>query len=359
MAKRAKEGTCLRSLVLMAKPLLQRAERQCPRTGPGRKPELPDWLLGTLIMVAALHRKKRKAAQFRFLCAHRAALKKWLEVGRFPSRSLYYRRYRRAHRLFQAAIRLQGERAIAEGIVDPHIVAVDKSLIAAQGPEWHHSDRRAGRIPRGLRGVDRDSTWSRSQHDGWVQGYGYEVVVTATPDSLVFPLLASADTAQTSEHHTFRPKIEQLPKDTKYVLADAGYDNNDYGERVEYDADGRRTERRFVCPQNPRSTLRRTKGREWPRSKQVQQRKHRRQHRQTFYKSRAGRRLFRRRGRSVEPFHDWFKAAFELDQRVWHRGLDNNRTQLMASLFAYQLLVRYNHRCGKHNGQITWILDAL
>jgi len=42
----------------------------------------------------------------------------------------------------------------------------------------------------------------------------------------------------------------------------------------------------------------------------------------------------------------------ELDDRVWHRGLDNNRTQLLAALFAYQLLVRYNHRRGHKNGQI-------
>lgn len=359
MAKRAKEGTCLRSLVLMAKSLLQQAERQCPRTGPGRKPEIPDAVLGVLMMVAVAHRKKRKAAQVRFLCAHRAELQKWLEIKRFPSRSMYYRRYRRIHGLFRAAIRLQGERAVAEGFVDPHLVAVDKSLIAAQGPEWHHSDRRAGRIPRGLRGVDRDSTWSRSQHDGWVQGYGYEVVVSATAKGVVFPLLATADTANASEHHTFGPKIEQLPEATQYVLADAGYDNNEYGEQVEYNSAGQRTERRFVCPQNPRSAARSPKRRAWPRSKAIRQQRQRRRQRRAFYESRLGRRLFRRRGQTVEPFHDWFKAAFELDAHVWHRGLDNNRTQLLVALFTYQLLVRYNHRRGKHNGQIRGILDGL
>ena len=61
----------------------------------------------------------------------------------------------------------------------------------------------------------------------------------------------------------------------------------------------------------------------------------------------------------MEPFHEWFKSLFELDQRVWHRGLDNNRTQLLAALFAYQVLLRYNHRHGGHNGQVKWILDVL
>jgi len=45
--------------------------------------------------------------------------------------------------------------------------------------------------------------------------------------------------------------------------------------------------------------------------------------------------------------------------RAWHRGLENNQTQTLAAIFAYQLLVRYNHRCGNRNGQLRWILDAL
>ena len=61
----------------------------------------------------------------------------------------------------------------------------------------------------------------------------------------------------------------------------------------------------------------------------------------------------------VEPFDEWFKSLFELDDRVWHRGLDNNQTQLLAALFAYQVLVRYNHRRGNDNGQVHWILDTL
>ena len=61
----------------------------------------------------------------------------------------------------------------------------------------------------------------------------------------------------------------------------------------------------------------------------------------------------------MEPFNEWFKSLFELNDRVWHRGLDNNKTQLLAALFAYQALVRYNHRQGNNNGQVRWILDRL
>ena len=41
-------------------------------------------------------------------------------------------------------------------------------------------------------------------------------------------------------------------------------------------------------------------------------------------------------------------------QLVWHRGLDNNMTQLLAALFTYQLLLRYNRRKHRYNGQIQW-----
>ena len=81
--------------------------------------------------------------------------------------------------------------------------------------------------------------------------------------------------------------------------------------------------------------------------------------RRKFLKSRRGKRLYARRGQTVEPFNDWFKGLFELDQQVWHRGLDNNRTQMLAAIFAYQLLVRYNYRRGNENGQVKWIMDCL
>jgi hypothetical protein len=61
----------------------------------------------------------------------------------------------------------------------------------------------------------------------------------------------------------------------------------------------------------------------------------------------------------VEPFNQWFKSTAELDQRVWHRGLDNNRTQVLSAIFVYQLLVRHNYRTGNKNGRIKWILDGL
>lgn len=354
MGRRARAGTCLKALVKMAVPLCREAERRCPRTGPGRPPDIPDWVLAVLIMVGVLKRKKTKSSQYRFLEKHCCELKRWLGTRLLPARSTYFDRYRRAQRVLEEAIRLQGLRAIEEGLADPTIVAVDKSMIEALGPQWHHKDRCADRIPNGLRGVDRDSAWGCSKHDGWVQGYSYEVVVTATANGTVWPLLASVGTASTSEHVSFAAKIAALPKQTRFVTADSGYDNNAYGEAIEWTAEGKQTGRRFLCPENRRNAKETGEARLFHNESGRRRRK-----RRQFLRSRRGRKIFRRRSQSVEPFNEWFKSLFELDCKVWHRGLANNQTMILAAIFAYQLLLRYNHRQGGQNGQIRWILDQL
>jgi hypothetical protein len=355
MGRRAEPEISLAAVMAAAVPDLQGAERQAPRTGPGDKPDIPDWLMAGLIMVAILRKKKSKSAQYRFLADRRADLAAGFGTDAFPSRSTYFRRYRRAHRLYAAAIRLQGERAIAEGIADPTHLAVDKSLVAGHGPPWHQRDRAAGTIPAG---VDTDTRWGYSEHDGWVQGYSYEVVVTATPGAVVFPLLASADTASAAETKTFAPKIADLPAGTQTVSADSGYDANHLGEAVEYDPEtDQRTGRRFLCPENPRNSKRpKTKpgGADAARAKS----RARRAARKAYLSSRRGRRRYARRKTTVEPFNHWLKRLFELETRVWHRGLDNNRTHLLAAIFCYQLLVRLNSQCGNKNGCICWILDT-
>jgi hypothetical protein len=354
MGKCARPGTPLLALVKMASPLLREAERQCPRTGPGAKPVIPDWLIGVLIMVAVLKRKKTKSAQFRFIEANRPVLAAALGRDDFPSRSSWFRRYRRAHELFRVAIRLQGEQALQEGVADARHVAVDKSLIEAQGPRWHQCDRQRGKVPRG---VDRESTWGYSEHDGWVQGYSYEVVVSATPGTTVFPLLASVDTASAAETRTFAGKIMSLPEETETVSLDSAYDSNALAEAVEFNEQGRRTGRRYLCPENPRHRRPQTKPchatKAQARSRLLRAR------RKKFLQSSQGRCCYARRKKTVEPFNQWFKSLVELETKVWHRGLANNRTQILAAIFVYQLLVRYHHRRGGANGCVRWIMDFL
>jgi len=353
MGKRALARLSLQALVEMAAPLLKRAERESPRRGPGRPPVIPDWVLGTLIMVAVLKLKKSKSAQYAFLREHQAMLLGWMGSDIFPGRTTYFERYRQAHRLFEAAVRLQGQQAIREGAVDARCVAADKSVLSACGPLWHQRQRRAGICPRG---IDRDSTWTYSEYHGWIQGYGYEVVVTASHRGVSFPLLASVDQAHRREHRTFEQKIPQLPCQTRFVLLDMGYDSNKLAEAVEWDSTGRRTDRVYLCPPAP---PKRSSSRTW-RMTHERLRHHRlREARRSRLKQPRFRRLYARRGKTVEPFNDHFKGLFDLHHHVWHRGLDNNRTQLLAGIFCYQLLVRHNLNHGKHHRQIKTLINTL
>lgn len=354
MPDSAKEGTILAQLLALAIPALRAVEREVPRAGPGAPPAYPDWKMAGLIMVAVLARRKSKSAQYRYLWEHRDAVMQWLELETFPVRSTYFERYRRSHAVFERAVAVQGRTALRERVTRAKIVAVDKSLLAARGPVWPQQARREGRRPRG---VDAEAGWGYSEHHGWVYGYSYEVVVSDGQPGAVCPLLVSVGTAGVSEHHSFGPKIGQLPRATRWVVADRGYDNNAYGEAIEYDADGRLTGRRFVCPLQQRG------GKPavgcYPHRGRRERSRRRRARRLVFYQSRRGRRLYGRRSMTVEPFNDWLKGKFDIRDRVWHRGLGNNATQVSAAVFGYQTLLRYNHRCGRRNGCIQWILDAL
>lgn len=356
MMERAKEGTALVALVKLAIPLCQQAERACPRTGPGRKPAIPDWVMAVLIMVAVLKQRKSKSAQYRYLRTQRSRLLKQLRADRFPSRSTYFDRYRRAWHLYEHAIRLAGNRAVREGLADVKSVAVDQSVIRTRGPRWNKRQLARGRLPRG---ADREATWTYSKYHRWVLGYSYEVLVSAGKRGPVWPLLASAGPASWQPAKTFPDKIAHLPKATRHVLGDAGYDSNEHAEAIEWDVHGQPTGRHFLCPQIYRRGEHRRPS--VPRiEKGVRRiRRKRRDQRRRYFQQPHAQRLYRRRNQTVEPFNDWLKSHFDLHDRVWHRGLDNNRTQLLAAVFSYQLLLLYNHRRGYRNGQVQWILDAL
>ena len=45
-------------------------------------------------------------------------------------------------------------------------------MIQALGPVWHKKQKEKGVIPKGLRGLDKEATWSTSKADGWVYGHG-------------------------------------------------------------------------------------------------------------------------------------------------------------------------------------------
>jgi hypothetical protein len=39
-------------------------------------------------------------------------------------------------------------------------------MIKSKGPVWHEKQKQKGEIPKGLTGIDKEATWSKSRADG-------------------------------------------------------------------------------------------------------------------------------------------------------------------------------------------------
>jgi hypothetical protein len=360
----------LEQLLALAIPQLRDAQRRCPRTGPGRKPDFEDWQIATMILCGVLKKKKSKSAQYRLLTQHAPMLRRMLDLERLPCRSVFCDRYKHCWPLVREAIAVQGRAALREHVADATVAAADKSLVAARGPVWHQRQRRRGKVPKGLHGLDREADWGYSDYHDWVWGYAFELVVTAPAKRsgiAAFPLLASVETASLNEQRALAQKLPRLPTSTRVLALDKGYDADGLADTFEMRGGGggsggrsgscppRRTPRRhYLCP--PRNGR---VGRCVRRGAREQKRQ-RRLARVTYLRGRRGRALYARRKMTIEPFNAIFKGMFELDEHVWHRGLDNNRTQILTAIFCYQLLVRYHRKCcGRRDAQVQYLLDAL
>lgn len=353
MSSPAKDGKLLIEIVAIAAKICQSAEADNPVSRVGRPPEVPYWVLGTMILVGVLLRKRSKTSQYAWWVSHKIQYDQWFPGIAFPGRSTFFERYPKAAKLFEAAIDRHAKVAVAKGWLDTKCVSVDKSLLVARGrkPPFKSSPGRP------TKKIDKQASWGYSKHHGWVYGYSFEVVLSSSKNKANWPILASADIASKSEHVTLKEKVARLPPQTRYVLADAGYDSNSTAELVEDSLP--RECRRFICPEVPRHNNGKPRK---PTSRQCKTRQYhrkRRDDRRKFYRSTKGKLLYARRKTTIEPFNNHLKELFDLHHRCWHFGLENNRTQVLAAVFGYQVLLHVNHKRGRRNACIKWILDRL
>lgn len=89
-------------------------------------------------------------------------------------------------------------------------LAVDRKMFAAFGKLWHAKDKKANRIPTGVRNIDKSASWQKSYYRGWVYGHGLDVFVTV--GKIVLPVLASACTLAIHENMIAKQLVPQLPK---------------------------------------------------------------------------------------------------------------------------------------------------
>ncbi len=161
-------------------------------------------------------------AQRRWLETHKEEAKE-LGFSRLPHRTTLSRRYKELSGFLEPLIEYGGK--WAEGLGEEfssHSELEDKSLFKAQGPVWHQKDKEAGHIPKGLRNLDPDASWSKSASHGWVYGYGLHLTV----NSFSVPQLAKVETGSVSESKVFTQKVPFLLKlSPEEVIGDDAYTN--------------------------------------------------------------------------------------------------------------------------------------
>ncbi len=104
-----------------------------------------------------------------------------------------------------------GHLFVSDGIVNPHILATDSTLIKAKGHVWHKSSMDKGIVPSS--GIDTDARWGFSHTKGcWL--FGYKLHIISSTDSIVIPLSADITTANVQDNQVYQVLTSSLPSTT-------------------------------------------------------------------------------------------------------------------------------------------------
>jgi hypothetical protein len=146
-------------------------------------------------MLMQFRRTYEFKAQHRWLQAH-PEIQALLNFETVPVRTTLSRQYKKLGPVVTEFIVFVGDEVadLDEAFANRHL-AEDKSLFKADGPVWHQSDRREGRIPQKLRRLDTEATWSKSGYQGWVYGYGIHITCTEA----AFPKMVQVATAAVAD----------------------------------------------------------------------------------------------------------------------------------------------------------------
>jgi len=204
------------------------------------------------------------------------------------------------------------------------VISADKMMNRAKGPVWHKKQKEQGIIPKGLRGVDKQATWGKSNADGWTYGHG-----SFSLTSHKVPVLGCFIWMPNSANEAKRMWLEtaHCKGIVDYVAMDSKADDYDLFRELQRQ---RKMSLITCCRKHMDKTVNRRKMIKFmakPKHKQI-------------YKERSYR---------VEPMQGLVKEIFELD-RCWMRGNDNNRWIFAAMGLTIQMHQLEAYR----NGKSTW-----
>lgn len=302
--------------------------------GRGRVFTYEDQILIVFFTMMIIRRIVRFKAQHRWLGSHpREALE--LGFEQVPHRSTMSRRFKDLDVTVRAFIVYVGWWAEElHPAFSSRTLVEDASLFKAQGPVWHQSDRKAGRIPEKLRNLDTDASWRKSAYHGWVYGYGLHL----TCNRQGFPKLAQVETACVSESQVLDQKTEMIFQFKPQVLVG----DNSYFKAMRI----RNWAKRGVILLSPAT--------KWKNGRYA-----RAYHR--FIKEPLPAKWLACRKTAIEPIFDLFAKVLgttDNHKQLPLQRLDNVRTFLCLGVLAVQIAMIVNNTWGLPLRQISNILTV-
>jgi len=181
----------------------------------------------------------------------------------------------------------------------------------AKGPVWHKKQKQQGIIPKGLRGIDKQATWCKSNAAGWVYGHG-SFCLTSHKHSVLGCFVWMPNSANEAKRMWL--ETSHLKGKVKYVAMDSKADDADLFREFKRQ---RKVNMITCCRENMDKTP--------VRKKMI-----------AFMNKPKHKKIYRQRAYKVEPMQGLVKDIFELD-RCWMRGSENNRWLFAAMGVAVQM----------------------
>lgn len=237
-----------------------------------------------------------------------------VENGRYPARRTWERRLKAIPDTLPAQIGCLGSYLVA--LIQPwatcgRAVAIDSTVLRANGGVWHRKHREQGVVPH--TSIDTQAHWTKSGWHGWV--YGWKLHLVTAVASVWIPLAASLTAANEADNEVAPDLLRQLPPDTRFVLGDIHYNAPNV---------------RDVCD-DAGLILITTQYGPYPHTDDGVEL----------------RRLFHKlRSLTIENFNEHFKGIFDGHGQVPTKGLANTSRFVLGAVFVYQLALLYRFKNG-------------
>lgn len=286
-------------------------------------------------VVGMVKKLNARRSLWRYLSSHEQ-IAAGCGLTRIPDRRTLDRRLREIAPQAEQQIRSLGLMLSVEGVTDGKIAASDGSAFKTGGPVWHKKDKKAGIVPKGLHGLDKQADWIFSAYHGWVYGYKAHVTLSLSP-ATVRVVLDATVTGSACESHVLQERIADLSPLIDVMLLDAGYDEATL---------------LAILQQHRIEAL-------VPLAKPIgastaQDRKDR----AAYLASPEGKARYKQRGTGIEPFFSTLKSLFGLDP-LPTRGKSTASVFILLALYAWNLIVLFNFYNNRPLGEVKPILDIL